>query len=166
MHLPTRLFGLCVLGWLAAALPAHAGHFAIDLHVGSDKEGKTVHADILAPGVKPRPREVLAVRAGAPIKVKWTVTCTARKETFKDVVVHLFVVKERTVGQAALPKLDKGVPVESALTMDFKPRSRARGKVDVKLTIPGAYLLRLETIGAAVGIDGHEHFAALDLVVK
>jgi hypothetical protein len=28
------------------------------------------------------------------------------------------------------------------------------------------YLVRVETIGAARGVDGHEHFAALDLVIK
>jgi len=30
----------------------------------------------------------------------------------------------------------------------------------------GPYLLRLETLGAASGLKGHEHFAALDLVVQ
>jgi hypothetical protein len=58
------------------------------------------------------------------------------------------------------------VAAESALTMDFNPKDATRGELSFTLERPGFYLLRLETIGAAVGADGQEYFAALDLEVE
>ena len=55
---------------------------------------------------------------------------------------------------------------ETALTMDFQPKDQTKGELTFTLDQPGLYLLHLETIGAAVGAEGHEHFAALDLSVQ
>jgi hypothetical protein len=49
--------------------------------------------------------------------------------------------------------------------MDFKPSDRTEGEITLVVAKPGCYLLRVETKGAA-GKDGHEQFAALDLVVR
>jgi hypothetical protein len=146
--------------------PARADHFAIDLEAQSPRVTKTAHGEAFALGVKPKPRAVLEAKAGDRLAVKWTLTSTAAKGTVKDVVVHFFVVKEEQAGQQALPKLDKDVWVETALSMDFNPKDKNRGELAFTIDKPGAYLLRLETIGAAVGIEGHEHFAALDLVIR
>ena len=75
-------------------------------------------------------------------------------------------VNHRLVGQAALPDLNKDVAAESALTMDFKPKDKTEGELTFTIEAAGNYLLRLETVKTAVGDDGHEHFAALDIVVK
>jgi hypothetical protein len=145
---------------------ARADHFTIDLGVQAGKVSQTAHAEMAAIGVKPKERAILEVKAGERISVKWALASAAPKETVKDVTVHFFVVKEEKAGQQIVPKLDRDVIAESALTMDFKPKDKTKGELSFTIEKAGAYLLRLETIGAAAGTDGHEHFAALDLVVR
>jgi hypothetical protein len=70
------------------------------------------------------------------------------------------------VGQTTVPKLNRGVAAESALTMDFRPKESTHGELTFRIDTPGVYLVRVETIGAAVGLEGHEHFATLDVVVE
>jgi hypothetical protein len=154
-----------VVGWLALLPPARADHFTIELRAKAGENTKTAKTDTVVLGDKPKTRGILEARAGQDITVKWTLTCTAKKEEFKDVTVHFFVVKEEKTGQRAVPKLDKDVTAESALTMDFKPKDKSDGELTFKIETPGNYLLRLETLNGA-GAEGHEHFAALDLVVK
>ncbi len=160
------LIGLLVPGWLLLPAPARAHHFTIDLEVRAGKEVKKAQADVAALGVKPRERGTFQVKAGSRVTVKWTMTSADPKTTYKNVLVHFFVVAEEKAGQLSVPKLDKGVVAESALTMDFTPGDSTRGELSFALPQAGVYLLRLETIGAAVDVDGHEHFAALDLVVE
>jgi hypothetical protein len=159
------LCGLLLSGLLRPGVAA-AHHFTIDLKVQAGKASKTASAETAAPGAKPKPRAVLRVRAKTPITARWTMTNADAKTTYKDVLVHFFTVKIDKLGQATVPKLVKGVAAESALTMDFKPKDATRGELTFTIDTPGVYLLRLETIGAAVGADGHEHFAALDLLVE
>jgi hypothetical protein len=158
--------GLMVLWALLLAREAQAHHFAIDLKVQVGKVNKTTHAERAALGVKPKERGTLTVKAGEPLTVTWTLRNTAAKTTVKNVLVHFFVVKEPKAGQPTVPKLNKDVVLESALTLDFKPADKAGGKLHFTIAEAGSYLVRLETIGAAVGTDGHEHFAALDVLVR
>jgi hypothetical protein len=160
-------FGLCLVFW-AGPWPARllADHFTIDLKVEAAGGSRTVHAQTVTLGSKPQSRPLLEGAVGKSIAIHWTLTNADTKETFKDVLVHFFVVKEEKAGQQAVPKLDKHVEVESALTMDFKPGDKAQGEQTFQIDKPGVYLVRLETVGAAMGGDGHEHFAALDLVIK
>jgi hypothetical protein len=161
------LCGLLVLGWLSRPPAASAHHFTIDLKVHAAKARQTASAEAAAPGVKSKPRAVLRVRARTPITARWTLTSADPKTTYKDVLVHFFAVKIDKLGQAIVPKLTKGVAAESALTMDFGPKDATKGELTFTIDTPGVYLLRLETIGAAgMGPDAHEHFAALDVVVK
>ena len=120
----------------------------------------------LPPGVKAKTRAILNVKAGERVKVRWTLTNRHDKATFKNIVIHFFVVKQERIGQQDIPKLNKGVLVESALTMDFEPKDRTKGELTFTIDMPGAYLIRVETIGAAADAEGHEHFAALDLVLE
>ncbi len=163
--LRTLLAGLLVLGWLSRPAPAAAHHFTIDLKVQADKATRTATADTAGAGVKSRERAVLRVKARTKIAVRWTLT-NAGKTTVKDVIVHFFAVAQDKVGQVTVPKLTRGVAAESALSMDFQPKDSTRGELSFTLDTPGAYLLRLETIGAAAGGEDHEHFAALDIVVE
>jgi hypothetical protein len=160
------LTGLLTLGWLAWPAPAAAHHFTIDLKIQAGKSGTTVHAEMAAIGVKPKERAVLRVKSGNRITVQWTLTNMDAKAVFKDVLVHFFAVKEEKLNQVAPAKLIKGVVAESALTMDFAPKDATKAELAFTIDAPGFYHLRLETIGAAVGVDGHEHYAALDLVVE
>lgn len=155
-----------VLSLLGLPSPCRGDHLQFDLRVKSGKASKSATQDITAPGATPKERPVLETRVNAPLQVTWTITSSAKSPAVKDVVVHFFVVKIDKAGQSVIPKLDKDVPVETALTMDFKPKDKTEGELTFRVEQPGIYLLRLETIGAAVGLDGHEHFAALDLVIK
>lgn len=110
-------------------------------------------------------RPVATVPLGQRVQVAWHARNTGKSQELKDVLVHLFVVKELQLGQAAVPPLTEAVAYESALTMDFEPEEKAVGELDLILRQPGNYLLRIETIGLREQ-HGHEHYAALDLVVK
>jgi hypothetical protein len=158
------LLGLLLSGAWCGAASAH--HFAIDLEARASAGKRSAQTDTLAPGVKPKPRPVLPVKAGEQIQVQWTLTSREPKASFKNVIVHFFVVKQDEVGQQRVPELTRGVVVESALTMDFHPGEKTRGAITVTLDQPGAYLLRLETMESATASGGHEHFAALDLLVR
>jgi hypothetical protein len=166
LMLRTFSFGSALVCWALASAPATAHHFAIDLEVKAPKGNQTAHAQIAALGEKPKPRAALEVKAGDKITVKWTLRSTAAKETAKDVLVHFYAVKINKLGEPPPSKLDEDVVTETALTMDFKPKDKTEGELRLQIDKPGFYLLRLETIGAAVGLEGHEHFAALDLIVQ
>jgi hypothetical protein len=151
---------------LVVVTSVRADHIVIDLTVQAGKASKSAATDTAALGVQPKKRQVLEARTGDKIVVKWTLTNKDPKAALKNVLVHFFAVKEDKVGQKTTPKLDKGVAAESALTMDFNPKDKSAGEMSFVIDEAGAYLLRVETIGAAVGAEGHEHFAALDLQVK
>lgn len=55
---------------------------------------------------------------------------------------------------------------ETALTMDFGPEDKNESELTFTVAKPGSYLFRLETIGAAAGLDGHEDFAAIDVTAR
>src|SRR4051794_1765866 len=159
------LLGLVTLGGLVASTPA-AEPFAIDLEVRSGKVRKTAHAESAAPGAKLKERDVLEIKAGEEVAVKWKLSSTDPKGMLKDIRVHFFAVKEEKAGQRTVPKLNKDVVAESALSMDFGPKDRNEGALSFTIDEPGCYLLRLETIGALAGPAGHENFAALDVKVR
>jgi hypothetical protein len=162
----TGSFLLTILTSIMGLLATRADHLTFEAEVNVDGLRKKCGADISAPGVKAKPREALDVPVGKQITVKWTATHTGTDEALKDVVIHFFVVKEEKAGQATIPKLDRDVLAESALTMDFKPRDKQTGELTFQIDARGVYLLRVESLGAVVGIGGHEDFAALDLIVK
>jgi hypothetical protein len=159
-------FGWALVSWALASGPALGHHFAIDLEVKSPKGSQTAHAQVSALGEKPKARATLEAKTGDKITVKWTLRSTAAKETAKDVTVHFYAAKISKLAEPPPSRLDKNVVTETALTMDFKPKDKTEGELNFQIDEPGFYLLRLETIGAAVGLDGHEHFAALDLIVQ
>jgi hypothetical protein len=151
---------------LVISPPARADHFSIDLKVQAGKETKSAQAETASLGSKAKKRAVFNAKVGDRITVKWTLTNKNAKTAVKNVLVHFFAVKLEEIGQKTTPKLDKGVLAESALVMDFNPKDKTQGELSFVIENAGPYLLRLETIGAAMGDAGHEHFAALDLLVK
>src|SRR4051794_8478314 len=105
---------LAVLFGVAGPLTLGAAEFAIELQAQAGKESKSVQA--VPPDAKPPTRVVLASGADTPITLRWTLRNADKTATVKDVLVHLFVVKQERLDQAEVPKLNKGVVVESALT--------------------------------------------------
>ena len=156
-----------ILFWLAASRPSRADHFTIDLEVKAPKANRTVHEQTLGLGVKTKPRSVLEVQAGDKITIRWTLTSTG-KEVVKDVQVQFYAVKIPKPGDPPPPprEFDKDAILQTALTMDFKPKDKTEGELSLEVDKPGTYLLRLETKGAAVGSNDHEHFATLDVVAR
>ena len=114
---------LAVLGWLLSAGTSRAeDSFAIDLEVHAAKATKTAHAQASGLGVKPKDREILEIKAGERITVKWKLRNTDPKATYKDVTVHFFAVKEEKAGQPTVPKLSKDVAAESMPSAWTSPR--------------------------------------------
>jgi hypothetical protein len=147
---------------LFLAGPAQADHFTLELRVQAGDVSKTVGGEALAPGVKPKARPVLMGKIGDKITIHWSATNVSDKAA-KNVLVHFFVVKQEMLNQPTTPKLGKEVAAESAVTVDFNAKDKSKGELTFVLDHEGPYLVKLETIGAAVGPEGHEHFAALDL---
>ncbi len=163
----TRLLPvLAVFGSLLPAAAIAAEPFAIDFTVRAGKASQTAHAESASRLATPKDRAVLEIKAGERITVRWKLTGTDPKETIKDVTVHFFAVKEEKANQPTVPKLDKGVVAESALSMDFGPNDKNECELTFTVDKPGAYLLRLETVGAITAPGGHEDFAALDVKVE
>ena len=73
--------------------------------------------------------------------------------------------REEMIGQREVPQLTADVTYEGALTMDFKPQGDADWRWTLNIHEPGSYLLRVETIGMEEQ-HGHDHYAAMDLVVE
>ncbi|HZU38820.1 MAG TPA: hypothetical protein VFA18_23025 [Gemmataceae bacterium] len=153
---------VCVLAALLSAKPAWGADFAIDLKVKTGKAAQIAHAHKAGIGSKPERRPVLEIKAGQRVHAQWQLRCSAAAQPVKDVLIHFFVVREKKTGQAALPRLDKTVTVESALSMDFKAGAKTDGELDFVLDKAGVYLVRLETRGAGAG---SETYAALDVIV-
>lgn len=152
-----------LLGFLVPSI--RADHFRIDLKAKVANETKTAHVVTLAANGRPQPRALLKAHVDTPITVSWTLSNATSAPKVKEVVVHFFAVREEKPDQQAVPALTKNVVAESALTMDFMPNDKTEGELTFSVAKPGCYLLRLETIGA-VGKDGREPFAALDVVVR
>lgn len=119
------------------------------------------------PTAKKRPaRLVFKGETDQRLTVKWKALNGSKSATYKDVLVHFFVVAEKKAGQPKVPPLGKDAAEhEGAVTLDFKPGDRAEGEFSLTIRKAGSYLVRVETVGLA-GREGHECYAALDLVLK
>lgn len=155
-----RIFA--VLAVLSLAANARADAFSIELKVQSGGASQTATAESLALGAALKARKVLKGKAGVPLKISWKIVNTSAKMEMKNVLVHFFTVKEAKVGQRDVPKLTKDVTVENAMTMDFAPGDKGGGSLTFTIDRPGAYLVRVETVGAP---EGQDCFAALDLII-
>jgi hypothetical protein len=154
------------LACLLSAGAAGAQDFAIELKVQTMAAVQAAQAEAAALGVKPKARAVLRLKAKERLRVDWTMTNVSAGSTFKNVLVHFVAVKQDKLGQLNVPKLDRGVVAERAVTVDFNPKESARGGMAFAIATPGFYLVRLETIGVATPTEGHEYFAAVDVVVE
>jgi hypothetical protein len=156
---------------LAAAVPARAEHFEIDITVKTPRGQAESHWDTTPPvgGVNPRP--VVEAKVGDQIEIKWLMRSVYPHGTLKNIGVRFFVVREGAVGQKAVPDLKSrpdvksGKWLDSRLVMDFLPDHAARGSAQLTARASGLYLIRVESENSEQ-IQGHEHFSAIDLRVE
>jgi len=154
------------LGCVLTAATAVASDFEIRVSAKSDgRETQTERTNESPSQNRTPPRPVMEVDRNAHVLLSWHAENRGKSDTFEDVLVHFFVVEETKTGQIQVPKLSAGVVYEGAITMDFRPRDKADWRMTLKIPDAGSYLVRVETIGMAPK-HGHEHFAAMDLVVK
>ena len=164
--LRVSVFLAVTLGGGLMAAVATASDFEIRITAKSEgHEKRTERTDESPSRDRIQPRPVMEIGRNSPIAVSWHAESTGKAETYEDVLVHFFVVEEQQAGQTVVPKLSSGVVYEGALSSDFRPHDKADWQMTFKIPEPGNYLLRVETIGLAPK-HPHEHFAAMDLVVK
>ena len=142
---------------------ARAEHAKITLEVSTAREQVTAHVDQTPPEWGKNPRPVLEARVNEPIRIHYQLTNVYPHKILENVVVHFYVAREQKVGQRDLPDLKGEIPVETAFDMDFKPGGKAGQRSSFRIDKAGAYLVRVETRNTQ---SDHEHFAAIDLVIK
>lgn len=166
LRLTDRVLVCAALCLFLSATAARADDFVMTVAVKFNKrEVKTKFTDEKPSRKKSHKRPVFKAAKGELLSVKWSGKNSATGDSFKDLLVHFFVVKQKMAGQEKVPKLDNNTLHEGALVMDFKPSDSVSGEFTIRIREAGSYLVRVETIGMA-SEHGHEHYAALDIVVE
>lgn len=154
------IFSLLLVLLPSAAL---AEHFDIKLTAtGPDGVAKEAFADQSPPigGLNPRP--VLRARAGDTVTIQFVMTNVYAHASARDAGARFYVVRERELGQKAVPPLEN-LTAEGSFSFNLKPKARIGGKERVVISQPGAYLLRVESVHTQ---RDHEHFSAIDLDIR
>ena len=166
------LLAVCVVLSASTALAEHAV-ISLDV-IGPD--GQTKGAEDQEPplgGVNPRAR--MTVKAGDPLVLQFILTNIYPHGVVKDVTVRYFVVRSDKIGRKTVPLLEatetevteaeirKRVIVQGKVVMNFKPKCRVGARLRFRISKSGIYLVRVDTLNTK---SDHEHFAAIDLVVK
>lgn len=152
--------------WLSLALlpwAARAEHFDIKLTATApDGTSKEAFADETPPigGLNPRP--VLRAKAGDTIAFQFMMINVNAHESARNAGIRFYIVRERQLGQKALPALEN-LAAEGSFTFNLKPKAKIGTKERVVMTQPGMYLLRVESQRTQ---RDHEHFAAIDLEIQ
>ena len=164
---PQLVFLFIAIGSVWTGTVAAADEFAI--HVKASADGRSVQTEWTAESPKskpPSPRPVFESERGRPLSISWNAQNTGRSATFEDVMMHFYIVRETKVGQSEDPKITDNVLVqEGAITMDFRPGDKADWQLNVTIDQPGAYLVRVETMGLSSS-RRTEHWTAMDLRIK
>jgi hypothetical protein len=161
---------ICLLALAAWPLAARAEHAKIDLKVihldpDSGAEGEEAAAAISdqePPQGGRNDRPLAKVKVGEPLALRFFLTNTYPHGVKKDVTVRYYIVREDKQGQKNVPNLKNGTVTEGQFKMNFKPNCRVGARVVFKITEPGIYLLRVETLNTD---SDHEHFSAIDVQV-
>lgn len=155
------LAGLFVV--LSGVGQVRAEHAEVELTIESEGKQVTAFVDQTPPEIGKSPRPVLEIRAGQPVRVQWFFRNVYPNKTLKDVVMHFYVARADKVGQKQVPDTSGDVELETAMEMDFKPGAKAGARSRFVIDKPGVYMVRVESRQTQ---SDHEHFAAIDLVVK
>jgi hypothetical protein len=142
-----------------------ANHFTVTLELTDGSNKQTANTETEPPKAREIVvRPVMQSKLGAKCTAKFQLTCNS-KETLKDVLVHFYVVKIDKAGQEPPPLEPKDVVIETAQTMDFAEKGTTSAELEFVPDHAGLYLVRVETQGTAE-VKGHEHYAAMEIVVK
>jgi hypothetical protein len=158
-----RFVGACAL--LFSVLPglARAEHFDIKLLAAGPNGGsQESYADQSPPAAGLNPRPVLQARAGDKLTFQFIMTNVYPHGSARNAGVRYYLVREKDVGQKTVPPLENPT-IQGNFTFDLKPKARIGVREQVVISQPGIYLLRVESLRTQ---RDHEHFAAMDLVVR
>jgi hypothetical protein len=158
----------CLVALIAWPITARAEHAKIDLkviHLNPDSgaegdEAAAAIADTEPPQGGGNERPLAKVKVGEPLVLRFLLTNTYPHGVKKDVTVRYCVIREDKQGQKQVPSLKNGTVAEGRFKMNFKPNCRVAARVVFKITEPGIYLLRVETVNTD---SDHEHFSAIDV---
>jgi hypothetical protein len=160
-----RVLLISLVLFATSTVRADDGPFTLELSARADSQQQTARGQSASGSAATSPaRPVLAARASSKLQIRWSIVNQNRTGNLQNVTVHFFLDRENTIGQRDVPQPGAGVVYESALTMDFAARAKSSADFVIEVPPAGNYLLRLETIGAAMS-NGHEDFAAIDLKV-
>ena len=144
---------LLPLSLLSLSLSAADDLLGMELSARADSLAQTVQGQP-ASSMNTAPRTALSVKAGAKLRIQWSVLNGEKTGRLTDVTLHL-----------ALDKPGSESAYESALVVDLVAQVKTTGDVVVQAPAQtGDYRLRLETIGAAKA-HGHEHAATMAVKV-
>jgi hypothetical protein len=104
----------------------------------------------------------LKASASNTITVQFIMTNVYPHGTAKGAGVHYYVVREKDIGQKALPPLASPI-AEGTFTFDLKPKARIGVREHFVIRDKGNYLLRVESLRTQ---RDHEHFSAIDLQIE
>lgn len=124
---------------LGPCFGAGANDFSINLKVQSGgREQTAMSGQSVAP-------PTFTAKAKEVVWVQWSVTNGAAGTALSDITLHVFMDD----GRAAAPKPGPKALYESALIQDFEAGVKSSGEFRMPMPEAGAYLVRVETIGAA-----------------
>lgn len=152
-----------------------AEHAVIDLKVFSPEGQVEAISDQEPPfgGVNPRPR--LEVKTDDALALQFVLTNVYPHGVIKNAKIRYFVVRTEKIGQKTIPPLKTGrgvatkaqiketVVTQGEVVMNLKPKCRVGARVRFRISEPGIYLVRIDTLNTK---SDHEHFSSIDLVAK
>jgi hypothetical protein len=144
--------------------PVRAEHFDIRITLRGRAGEARAGWDTSPPEGGVNPRQVLQAAAGEELTLEWELSSVYPHGTMRRVVIRIFVAPEAEIGQRREPPADAPRVIDNSFTADFLPHHKARGHVRFRVADRGNYLVRLESEETQKG-HGHEHFAAVDLLV-
>jgi hypothetical protein len=156
-----RSAGSFLVAWLVAGT-VQAEHFNISLTIEGSGDRAEAYADSSPPAEGLNPRPVFHGRVGDPLTLQFFMTDGNPHDLLEGVTVRYYVVREREIAQTEVPTLGAGVVVQGTFLLNFKPNAKTGLRQRIRITEPGAYLLRVQSENS--GSD-HEHFSAIDLKI-
>ena len=155
---------LLLLGVLFLLAPsAEASHLAVEVTVEGQPRPTRALTDTMPPPQGKKLRPLVRLPRGKPVRVRWSVRNTDRRQQVEKLLIHLFLVREASAGQKEVPDPQKGAVWDTALATALEPGRETRGEFTLPISEPGIYLLRVES---GFTEQDHEHFAAVDLQVE
>lgn len=153
-----------------------AEHARIDLRVSRHGKEVTATADQEPPTGGRNEPPVLTVRVDEPLIFQFFLTNTYPHKVMEHVQVRYYVARVGQIGRKpssfrnwtgpdadSQPPWEQGVVTEGRFTMDFKPDCRVGTRLLFKISEPGFYSARVETLNTQ---SDHEHFSAIDVIVQ